>query len=226
MLDPVLVDEPLEGIDRLLLFALGERRVDDRRIEHLARRVDDGHLAAVRVAGVEPHCDKAFHGRLHEKRPEVEGKVVNRRLVCRVGQHRPELALHAGRKKPVVAVFGRRSQKCHRRRAGLYDASLNQLHRFHPVQIQRDLQIALLLAPVEGQHLMALELRDGLMEVVIKPVNGVLVLLRGLTLAQGAFLHPRAQALAKLRVVGNPLGDDVARAGKRIFDRLHTQIGI
>ena len=73
---------------------------------------------------------------------------------------------------------------------------------------------------------MALELRDGLMEVVIKPVNGVLVLLRGLTLAQGAFLHPRAQALAKLRVVGNPLGDDVARAGKRVFDCLHAQVGI
>ena len=114
MLHAVLVDEPLEGIDRLLLFALGKRRVDDRRIEHLARRVDDGHLAAVRVAGVEPHRDKALHGRLHEKRPEVEGKVVNRRLVCRVGQHRPELALHAGRKKPVVAVFGRRGQKRHR----------------------------------------------------------------------------------------------------------------
>ena len=73
---------------------------------------------------------------------------------------------------------------------------------------------------------MALELRDELMEVVIKPINGVLVLLRGLTLAQSAFLHPRAQALAKLRVVGNPLGDDVARAGKRIFDRLHAQVGI
>ena len=201
MLHAVLVDEPLEGIDRLLLFALGKRRVDDRRIEHLARRVDDGHLAAVRVAGVEPHRDKAFHGRLHEKRPEVERKVVNGRLVCRVGQHRPELALHAGRKKPVVAVLRRRSQKCHRRRAGLYDASLNQLHRFHPVQIQRDLQIALLLAPVEGQHLMALELRDGLMEIIIKPVNGVFVLLRGFAFAQGAFLHPRAQALAKLRVV-------------------------
>ena len=115
MLHAVLVDEPLEGIDRLLLFALGKRRIDDRSIEHLARRVDDGHLAAVRVAGVKSHCDKTLDGRLHEKRAEVEGKVVNRRLVCRVGQHRPELALHAGRKKPVVAVFGRRSQKCHRR---------------------------------------------------------------------------------------------------------------
>ena len=157
MLDPVLVDEPLEGIDRLLLFALGKRRVDDRGIEHLPRRVDDSHLAAVRVAGVQPHRDKALHGRLHEKRPEVERKVVNRRLVCRVGQHRPELALHAGRKKPVVAVLRRRGQKRHRRRAGLYDASLNQLHRFHPVQIQRDLQIALLLAAVEREYLMALE---------------------------------------------------------------------
>ena len=73
---------------------------------------------------------------------------------------------------------------------------------------------------------MALELRDGLMEVVIKPVNGVFVFLRGFAFAQGAFLHPRAQALAKLRVVGNLLGDDVARAGKRVFDCLHAQVGI
>ena len=226
MLDPVLVDEPLKGIDCLLLFALGKRRVDDRGIEHLARRVDDSHLAAVRVAGVQPHRDKALHGRLHEKRPEVQREIMNGRLVCRVGQHRPELALHAGRKKPVVAVLRRRGQKRHRRRAGLYDALSDQLHRFHPVQIQRDLQIALLLAPVEGQHLMALELRDGLMETIIKPVNGVFVFLRGLTLAQSAFLHPRAQALAKLRVVCDPLGDDVARAGKRVFDCLHDQVGI
>ena len=114
MFHVVLVDEPLEGIDCLLLFALGKRRVDDRRIEHLARRVDDGHLAAVRVAGVQPHRDKALHGRLHEKRPEVQSEIMNGRLVCRVGQHRPELALHAGRKKPVVAVFRRRGQKRHR----------------------------------------------------------------------------------------------------------------
>ena len=128
MAHAVSVDQLLEAVDCLLLFALGKRRIDDRRIQNLSRRVDHCDLAAVRVAGVEPHRDEALHRRLHQKRAQVQRKIANCRLVCRIGKTRAKLALHAGRKQPVEAVLRSRNQKRHRRRSGLDHMPPDQLH--------------------------------------------------------------------------------------------------
>ena len=217
----VLFDELRELRDGVLLLLFAEGGIDDRGVEHLARLVDDRDLAAVAVAGVEAHRDRALDRRLHEQRAEVERKVVDGLLVGRVSQGGAQLALHAGLQQPVIAVVADSLHEVHRGAPGLYHAAADALQRLVAVDRQADLQRALALAAVEGQDLMALQAGDGLREIKILPVDGgllVLLLCRG-RLRRAAAVHERTQALAHLRVVGDALGEDVGRAGQRIFQR-------
>ena len=217
----VLFDELRELRDGVLLLLFAEGGIDDRGVEHLARLVDDRDLAAVAVAGVEAHRDRALDRRLHEQRAEVERKVVDGLLVGRVSQGGAQLALHAGLQQPVIAVVADSLHEVHRGAPGLYHAAADALQRLVAVDRQADLQRALALAAVEGQDLMALQAGDGLREIKILPVDGgllVLLLCRG-RLRRAAAVHKRTQALAHLRVVGDALGEDVGRAGQRVFQR-------
>ena len=152
----VLLDELRKLRDRVLLLFFAERRIDDRGVEHLARLVHDGDLAAVAVAGVEAHRDRAFYRRLHEKRAQVEGEIMNGLLVCHVRQRRAQFAFHAGLQQPVIAVVADGLDKFHRWAAGLYDAAPDALQRLVAVNGQADLQGPLAFAAVECQNLMAL----------------------------------------------------------------------
>ena len=83
---------------------------------------------------------------------------------------------------------------------GLSGAQLPRQHR--------DLEHALPLAPVHGQNLVALQLFQGLLKVVVDAVNRVLLGAGG-GLDRAGALHFFPQALADGRVVGKVLGNDV-----------------
>ena len=65
MPDGVLSDERGELFDALALLALAVRRIDDGGIQHLARTVHNGDLAAHAIPGIQPHRHKSLDGRLH-----------------------------------------------------------------------------------------------------------------------------------------------------------------
>ena len=163
-------------VDGLLLFLRAERRVDDGGIEHLSRRVHDGDLASVRVAGVKSHRNEALDRRLHEKRPEVEGKIVDGRRVCTLGECVSELALEAWRDEACEAVFAHRREKRHCARTRLHHGPAHDGQARGLVQIDGHLELAFAFAAVEGQNLVVLQLSDWLGEIKVQPVDGVFVL--------------------------------------------------
>ena len=86
--------------------------------------------------------------------------------------------------------------------------------------LYRDLQEALLLPPVDGQHLVALEPAQGLGEIVVQPVHRVLLGGGGGPQGPGA-LELLPQPLADGRVIGEGFGDDVPRPLEGLLQSLH-----
>ena len=177
MLHAILPDQAGQRIDGLLLFAFAERGIDDSRIEHAARRIHDGDLAAVRVAGIPPHRHMSLH-RLHQKRPEVQREIMDRTLRSGIRQRAAQLPFQTRRQQAVIAVGRDCAEKRHGRRSGRYDRAADRLHGKLLVHVHGNSEPALALTAIERQHLMALEPGDRLREVVIEPVDRVLLLCR------------------------------------------------
>ena len=91
--------------------------------------------------------------------------------------------------------------------------------------LHADLQKALLLPPVDGQDLVTLKPGEGLGEVVVQPVDRVL-LHRRLGAELSLPLQEGAEGLAEGGVVADGLGDDVGGAGEGVLHRLHALFGI
>ena len=177
-----------------LLLALAERRIDDCGVQHLAGRIHDGDLAAVAVAGVEPHGDEALDGRLHEQRLEVQGKIADRGLVGRVGEQVADLPFQAREDQPVVAVLsGGCRRMSWRRLPGLTTRRRSVWIAASAIHVEADLQKALLLAAVERQNLMALQFCNRLGKLVIEAIDGIRVRVGGLGAGRRTLLHQPAQ---------------------------------
>ena len=91
-LDPVLFDERAEHALCFCHLVLRRGGIDDRGIEHLTGRVDDGDFAAGSVGRVDGQHRLAFDGRLHQQRFEVDAKIFDRLFVGSVGQLCAQLA--------------------------------------------------------------------------------------------------------------------------------------
>ena len=89
------------------------------------------------------------------------------------------------------------------------------------VQVQRDAEKLLLLAPVDGQDLVALELRHPAGKVIIQAVDTVL-LPGGLGMELALPGDERAQTFAQVRVIADGLGNDIAGPGKRVVCGLYA----
>ena len=225
MLNAVPAHKAGEDADGLGLFPGREGRVHDGGVEHLARTVDDGYLAAVAVAGVEPHCHLALDGRLHQQRAQVEGKHFYRALAGGIGKGGARLALHRRPDKAVVSIVRGGADEGHGAAAGLYDGAAHVLERKLPVKLNADPELILLLAAVYGENLVPLKLPDALAEIVIEPVDAVLIG-RSFGPEHGLCGNEIAQPAADIGVIGDHLGDDIRRAGERILGGLDAFFGV
>ena len=225
VLNAVLADEAGEYAYGFGLFTGAEGRVHDRGVEHLAGAVDDGDLAAVGIAGVKPHRDLALHGRLHEQRLEVQAEILYRTLTGALGECCARFALERGVDQPVVGVLAGALHKFHRGGAGLHGGAAQHRKRRVAVEQYRDGEETLLFAAVDGEDLVVGELCDGLVEVVVQAVDGVLFLHR--ETAQVPLPHEQsAQRLADGRVVREELGDDVICALQGVGNCLYALFGV
>ena len=139
VLHPVLPHQRGEGPDGLLLFPLAEGGIDHGGIQHLAGAVHHRHLAAVAVAGVEPHGDLALDGRLHQQGFEVQAEHFDGPLVGGVRQGRAGLPLHGREDEPVVGVVTGGADKGHVRAAGANHRPAQALEGKLPVKLHRNL---------------------------------------------------------------------------------------
>ena len=173
------------------------------------------------VPGVQAHGDLAFHRRLHQEGTQVQGKLADGPLVGPVGQLRAGLPLQGGKDQTVVGVFGGGLHKFHGPAAGDHHMAADGPQGQLPVQFDGDLQQFLLLSPVDGQDLVALEPGEGLGKVIVQAIDAVL--LCGGGAAEDPVFHQQLpQPLAQLRVVGNLLGDNVGCPLKGVLRCLHA----
>ena len=225
VLHAVLPDQLCQRRDGLLLLPLAVGGIDHSGVQHLAGAVHHRHLAAHPVSRVQAHGDLALHRRLHQQGFQVQGELADGPLVRLVRQGGAGLPLQGGEDQAVIGVLRRGLDEFHGRAARDDHMAPDGLEGPVPVQFHTDLQKALLLPPVDGQHLVALEPGEGLGEVVVQPVDRVL-LHRRLGAELALPLQQRPEGLAEGRVIADGLGDDVGGAGQGVLRRLHALFGI
>ena len=198
----------------LLLFAEGG--IDHRGVQHLAGAVHHRDLAAVAVAGIQPHSHLALHRRLHEQRLQVQRKVTGwpPRRHASVSPLRDlplkQTERSAGRRRPLP----QRARTVPTAERPLHGCALYRMRRaMLSVQLHRHLQEALLLAPVDGQYLVALRAcEQAPVEIVVKAINGVL-LLRRLTDQTGPFGRISSRSVLRMAASSEMrLGQDIGCA--------------
>ena len=136
-----------------------------------------------------------------------------------------DLPLQGGVQEPVIGVLRHGLHELHGPGSGPDHRPAEQGQGLVPVSDHDGLQSPLPLPPVDGQDLVALEAGDGLGEVIVEPVDRVL--LRGRLAHQLAPLeHQLPEALADGRVVADGLGDDVAGPLEGVGQGLHPLLRI
>ena len=218
MLNPVLQDTALELFDALLPLALAKSRVDHHRIQHLAGPVDHGDLASVRIARVESHDHLAAHRRLHEQRTQVERKIVNRTLRGVLGQHRTDLTLQRREQQTVPAILRRLHHDFPAGGSPAHHVPADRRERALAVRFDGYLEESLLLAAVDGEHLMSLQTPHRLAKVVVQPIDRVLPTCCRHRHLSG-FLQLLTQITADLRIVRDHLRQDIGCTGERVRRR-------
>ena len=210
---------------RFFLFVVRRGGVDHAGFEHLAGLVHHGQLAAGAVGRVEAQRHAAAQGRLHEKRLQVLREHANGLLVGAVGQLGANFAFQRREQEPRPCILNRVFQKF-----PIIAARNEHLRgdfgaRFGFVHLDGDLQPFLLLAAVDGENAVALRQANRLGEVGILPVYAV-ALLRGAGAQRALAANQRLFARADGGVVREILGENVARAGKRVRGRFYALFGI
>ena len=136
--------------DGLLLLALTEGGIDHGGGQYLAGTIHHGHLAAVAIARVKAHGDKAFHRRLHQQRLQIQGKVMDRTVCGGIRQFGTDLPFHGGLNQPLVGILRRAADKTRHHSRGLQGGTADKRRTFIPGQSHGNLQKLLLLPPVQG----------------------------------------------------------------------------
>ena len=225
VLHTVLFNEPGQGGNGLFPLPLSLCEVDHSGIQHLAGAVHHRHLAAHPVTRVQPHGDLALNRRLHQQGPQVQCELADGALAGRLRQGGAGLPLQRGEKQPVIGVLRRGLDKLHGRAARHYHLPADRPQGQFPVQLHADLERFLLFAPVDGQDLMPLKPGDGLGEIIVEPVDRIL--LRGGGAGQSSVLfQQRPQTGTQGGVVADLLGHNVRRPGQSLLGRLYPLVRV
>ena len=208
--DMVLLDQLCEHLFGLCDLVLGRGRVDDRRVEDLAGRVDDAELAAGAEGRVPPEDGLAGDGRLHEELGQVLAEDRDGGLLGIFREGGAQFIFNGGRDQPLVGV-GRRLVDVGPGRGVLFHAGLE-------VQIGHDVlggslhlegEDLLLLAAVQREDAVAGQLVQLLLVFVVVLVDGL-----------GLFVF----RFGDDRAVGHGLAADEAAVGGVVRDVLREDV--
>lgn len=101
----VLPDQTFQNALRFVFFILRGRGINHRLVEHLTRAVHNADFTARTECGIPAHGHFVFHGRLHEKRLEIDFEHFNRLLAGVVKEPGADFTLDGRRDQPVVPVL-------------------------------------------------------------------------------------------------------------------------
>ena len=204
--------------DGLLFFAFAEGGIHHTGVQHLSGGIHHGHLAAVAVARVQAHGDKALHGRLHQQRLQIQGEVADGSLTGAVGEFAPNFPLDGGEDQPFIGILGGGAHKAGDLQAGLQRGAADQGSTLIPGQGDGGLQNALLFAPVDGENLVIQQPGNGLGEIIVQGVDAFGFGVVGLAVQTAPAHHQLPQSLADVGVVGKVFRNDVIGSGEGLFD--------
>ena len=108
--DMVLLDERKDFLGRGFALGVALRELEHAVVQDAARRIDDGHLAARAVAGVEPHDDMAAERRLQEQLPQVHAEDMDGLRLGILRELRADFAFECREQQAVLAIFERRAE--------------------------------------------------------------------------------------------------------------------
>ena len=219
-LNVILVHQLFEGFQGLLVFPFTEAGVEDGGVQHFAGAVHYGGLAAVDIAGVQPQGHMAPDRRLQEQRLQVGGKGLDGPLAGAVGELAPGLPAQSGEDQPVVGVLPGGLDHCGPGAVVFHPPAADQGQGRLRDQLHSYLEEPLLFSPVDGQDLVALDAGEGLGEVVVGPVDRVL-LPGGPGGEKAVAGHLFPEQAAGVRIVRDGLRDDVTGARQSGLNRVY-----
>ena len=120
-------------------LTVGMREIQHVRIEHLARCVHDGDLAARAVSGIEPDRGLALDGRLQKQLMQIGGKHADRRFCGLLREHIARFTLHGRPDQPFVSVRAGRAHRVGTRRIAAQRDGRDDVGRLDRVERDADL---------------------------------------------------------------------------------------
>ena len=205
-----------------LARAVALRDLQHAVVEHAARRVDDGHLAAVAVAGVEAHDRVARERRLQQELAQVDAEEVDGVLLGFFRQRGADLARQGRQQQALVAVLDGELQVLRPDGRRAVQLALDAPAVVLVVRRERDLEAAELLAAVDGEDAVRRQAVDGFLVGLVHAEDLLAFLGRifGELRLQAARLRDvLAHGLADLRLLHDGLGHDVHRPLQRVLSR-------
>ena len=230
--DMVLLDECEDFLRGGFALGIALRELEHAVAQDAARRIDDGHLAARAVAGVEAHDDMAAERRLQEQLPQVHAEDMDGLRLSVLCELRVDFAFERGEQQAVLAVFERRAELVREDAFVTVDVREHLVDRRLVIEGDLDAQAAFLFPAVDGEHAVRRQRADGLAVVRVHQERlRVLGLPAVLVLDEFCLQRARlpellAQLLAELCVFTDDFGDDVARACESVFSRLDAFFSI
>ena len=167
----MLLNQRFQGLFGFLHLVLGRCRIDNRCRKHLAGRVNHGDFAACPVGGVDGQNSFALDGRLHQQRFEVDAEVLNRLLICHVGQVGTDFPLERRVNQPLIGVLQRGLHCLCGQTAFFYKQPAQQTAGKIRVRIDSDLEELLFFPAVDCQNPVARDFRHRLRVFIVHGIN-------------------------------------------------------
>ena len=152
-----------------------------------------------------------LHRRLHQQRLQIQRKVGDGALISGLGKLGANLVDKRRLEQAAPCILRRGPHKGHRSRVKTQHLTVDGRQRRAVLDLHTDGQKILLLAAIDSQNLMILQLMERRGKIVIVAVDAVLLRGRGRDKA-ALTQHQLAQRFADGRIVTDPFGHDVAGA--------------
>ena len=222
----MLANETLDGfLCRLHSRSTLEHRVDDRRVQHAARLIHHGDLAAMGIARIETDGGTPLDRRRHQEGLEVQREYADGRCLRLVRQFSAQLRVQGRRDQPGVGVItGTGHIYTGRGAIAAHIACADDGLRCGNIDLQRDLDRAFLLRTVHGQHTVARHQPQRFTVVIVHAVGAVFI--RFILSSTGSYLALPViiclQPGADASIVTDRLSNDIHRALQGLLCRGHA----
>ena len=196
-----------------LLRGVALRYLNDTVVENVTRCVHHSQLAARTITGVQSQYHMTGKRRLQEQLFKVSAEDMNCLRFSAFRQLRTNLALQRWKEQPFIAVRHSEAQRLGKARRLLQNTTIDSLAVCLMIRLEVNLETALLLTSVDGQHAMGRQCTHRLLVIVVHK-EGPAILCLFVQLGDDNSRLPQllAHLLTKCRFLHNRLSHDILGA--------------